>query len=195
MNSGLRVFSTYATWWIRQAITRALADKSRLVRVPVHMSEIQARLRKAIAKLWLIQRRPPTLEELSRETGLDQVKIEFALEVAKSSTISLDARIANSDDLTVGDSMPARIEDEPDIMAEGCLLKHDLLVVLKAVLNEKELEVVIRRYGLLEDDPHTLEQVSKTMHLSRERVRQIETAALKKLRKSKEAEELRLYLP
>jgi len=171
-------FSTYATWWIRQAVARALADKSRTIRMPVHIVERLQKMTRAERTLWMELGREPTLEEIAEEASLP---IEQAREVraaARAST-SLDQPVGDQEDATIGDFV-AGDEPLPEECVEGALRSQALAIALQ-VLEERERQVLALRYGLVDEEPKTLEEIGKRLGLTRERVRQIEVDSLRRL--------------
>jgi RNA polymerase primary sigma factor len=171
-------FSTYATWWIRQAVARALADKARTIRMPVHIVERMQKMNRAERQLWSQLGREPTLEEIADEANLP---VQQAIEVraaARAST-SLDAPVGEADDATLGDFV-AGDEPLPDELVEDSLRSQTLADALRS-LPERHRAVVILRYGLDDAEPKTLEDIGRRLGLTRERVRQIEVEALKRL--------------
>jgi RNA polymerase primary sigma factor len=171
-------FSTYATWWIRQAVARALADKARTIRMPVHIVERLQKMNRAERSLWSRLGREPTLEEIADEANLP---VQQAIEVraaARAST-SLDAPVGEADDATLGDFV-AGDEPLPDELVEDSLRSQTLADALRS-LPERHRAVVILRYGLDDAEPKTLEDIGRRLGLTRERVRQIEVEALKRL--------------
>jgi RNA polymerase primary sigma factor len=171
-------FSTYATWWIRQAVARALADKARTIRMPVHIVERMQKMNRAERQLWPRLGREPTLEEIAEEANLP---VHQAIEVraaARAST-SLDAPIGEADDATLGDFV-AGDQPLPDELVEDSLRSQTLALALRS-LPDRHRAVVILRYGLDDTEPKTLEDIGQRLGLTRERVRQIEVDALKRL--------------
>jgi RNA polymerase primary sigma factor len=171
-------FSTYATWWIRQAVARAIADKARTIRVPVHVVERMQKMQRAERYLWTQLAREPTLPEIAEEAGLP---FQQALEVraaARAST-SLDQPIGEQEDAVFGD-LVAGDDPLPDEMTERHLQKEALDRALEA-LPERDRKVLELRYGLGGEEPHTLEHIGKRLGLTRERVRQIEVESLSRL--------------
>ena len=171
-------FSTYATWWIRQAVARALADKARTIRMPVHIVERLQKMNRAERSLWSRLGREPTLEEIAEEANLP---VQQAIEVraaARAST-SLDAPVGEADDATLGDFV-AGDQPLPEDLVESSLRSQTLADALRS-LPERHRAVVVLRYGLDDADPRTLEEIGKRLGLTRERVRQIEVEALKRL--------------
>lgn len=185
-------FSTYATWWIRQGITRALADKSRTIRVPVHMVETINNLRKITRKLSQDLARRPTMEELAKALGVTVNKIKEIL-AANRLPLSLDTPYGEDED----NSLAELVEDEnstpPEVSTETNLMSADIRGVL-ATLTPREREVLILRYGLNDGQQRTLEQVGKLVGITRERTRQIELKALRALRQSNVTTRLKDYL-
>jgi RNA polymerase primary sigma factor len=185
-------FSTYATWWIRQSVTRALADQARTIRVPVHMVE-------TINKLAMVQRtlhqdlgREPTIEEIASELDIESGKVTELRRIALD-PVSLETPIGEEDDATIGDIVPDLGADVPVEEAAFRLLQEYLSLALEA-LNERERQVLIMRFGLDDGTVRTLEQVGDHFDVTRERVRQIENKALAKLRQPARAKQLDGYL-
>ncbi len=171
-------FSTYATWWIRQAVARALADKARTIRMPVHIVERMQKMSRAERSLWAVLGREPTLEEIADEANLPLQQAQEVKAAARAST-SLDAPLGDSDDATLGDFVQGDGK-LPDEQVEDSLRSQTLAAALRA-LPERDRAVVILRYGLDDAEPKTLEDIGKRLGLTRERVRQIEVEALKRL--------------
>jgi RNA polymerase primary sigma factor len=171
-------FSTYATWWIRQAVARALADKARTIRMPVHIVERLQKLNKAERILWTQLGREPTLEEVAEEASLP---IDQAREVkaAAHASTSLDQPVGETEDAVFGDFVACG-GPQPDEEVEVSLRSQALARAL-AALTERERAVLVLRYGLDNSEPRTLEEIGRTLDLTRERVRQIEGHALKRL--------------
>jgi RNA polymerase primary sigma factor len=178
-------FSTYATWWIRQAVARALADKARTIRMPVHIVERLQKLNKAERILWTQLGREPTLEEIADEASLP---IEQAREVraAAHASTSLDQPVGETEDAVFGDFVACK-GPQPDEEVEVSLRSQALARALGA-LTERERAVLVLRYGLDNSEPRTLEEIGRTLDLTRERVRQIEGHALKRLSRLHEIE-------
>jgi RNA polymerase primary sigma factor len=185
-------FSTYATWWIRQGITRALADKSRTIRVPVHMVETINNLRKVTRKLSQELGRRPTMEELARSMNVSLTKIKEIL-AANRTPVSLDTPYGEEDDNSLGELVQDETTTPPEIKTESNLMASDIRGVL-SVLTPREREILILRYGLQDGQQRTLEQVGKLVGITRERTRQIELKALRALRQSEVSNKLRDYL-
>ncbi len=178
-NRGFK-FSTYATWWIRQAITRAISDQGRTIRLPVHVSEMVARLRRETHQLQQSLQREPTEEELAEALGVNAVKVRRIMEIAKQ-PVSLESPLDDAEDSFLGDF----IEDErlatPMEEASRQLLREEVRKVLLN-LSERERKIVELRYGLVDGKQRTLEEVAQEFKITRERIRQIETKILRKLR-------------
>ncbi len=185
-------FSTYATWWIRQAITRAIADKSRAIRVPVHMNERLSKLRKEIRQQREKLGRAPDLNELVEATGLTLEKIEQVLGASKN-LLSLDAVYREGFDSTLGEMLEDESSRKPEDTASEQLLSRDIEQLLTQ-LAPQERAVILLRFGLRGGAPLTLEESGKRLGYSRERVRQIEFKAMKKLRNSSRVSGLKEYL-
>lgn len=188
-------FSTYATWWIRQAITRAIADQSRTIRIPVHMFETINKLLRTQRRMTQELNREPTVDELAKELEMDPEKVEYVMKI-KQDIRSLDAGVGR--DGEEEDSMLADfIEDEdaasPVDSAADQLLKEQVQSIL-GTLTEREQKILKMRFGLEDGKNHTLEEVGQEFSVTRERIRQIEAKALAKLRKHKDAKKLHDYL-
>ncbi|KQC13483.1 MAG: hypothetical protein APR63_08485 [Desulfuromonas sp. SDB] len=185
-------FSTYATWWIRQAISRAIADQGRTVRVPVHMIEVMHKVSKEIATFRQKNGRDPSPEEISDSLEIPIEKIYAVFNVGQD-TVSLDRPIGDSDDALFGDFIEDAKEDSPLQVAANVMLDERLKVVLNT-LTDRERKVLEYRFGLIDGCPKTLEEVGLIFGVTRERIRQIETKSLKKLRlkaRSKQLEQFR----
>jgi RNA polymerase primary sigma factor len=186
-------FSTYATWWIRQAITRAIADQARTIRIPVHMVETINKLLRTQRRLTQELNREPTNEEIASEMEIDVDKVEHIMKI-KQDISSLDASIRDEDEESV---LADFIEDEdtisPEESATNQLLKEQVKNVLGA-LSEREQKIIKLRFGLEDGKQHTLEEVGQEFSVTRERIRQIEAKALAKLRKHKDAKKLHDYI-
>ena len=185
-------FSTYATWWIRQGITRALADKSRTIRVPVHMVETINNLRKATRALSQKLDRRPNLDELAKEMNVPVKKVKDIL-AANRSPLSLDTPYGDDEDNTLAELVEDMNAKTPEDKTAASLMSDDVRKVL-SVLTPREREVLILRFGLNDDKPRTLEQVGKLVGITRERTRQIELKALRFLRQSQASSQLKDYL-
>jgi RNA polymerase primary sigma factor len=184
-------FSTYATWWIRQAITRAIADKGSTIRVPVHMHGQLNKVAKVIKTLATRLGRRPTVAEIASESGLPVSKVSEILS-SKKQLASLDFK-REDDDYDLGDMLSGVPELEPENVATGKLMALDVRNII-AGLPAHEREVITFRFGLAGEGPLTLEECGKRLGMSHERVRQIELKAMKKLRNSPHAQEMRAYL-
>ena len=186
-------FSTYATWWIRQAITRAIADQARTIRIPVHMVETINKLLRTQRRLTQELNREPTNTEIAKEMEIDEAKVEHIMKI-KQDISSLDASIRDDEEESV---LSDFIEDEdtitPEESATGSLLKEQVKDMLGA-LTEREQKIIKLRFGLEDGKQHTLEEVGQEFSVTRERIRQIEAKALAKLRKHKDARKLHDYI-
>lgn len=185
-------FSTYATWWIRQAITRALADKSRTIRVPVHMVETINKLKKVTRQLAQELNRKPTEHELANAMDVSIVKLHEIIKAAKE-PISLETPIGKEEDSRLGDFIEDSETDRPDTTVTHELLRQDLAKMLNE-LTPRERDVLRLRFGLDDGRQRTLEEVGQLFNVTRERVRQIEFKALRKLRQPGRSSRLREYL-
>ncbi|MFP6669068.1 MAG: sigma-70 family RNA polymerase sigma factor [Pirellulales bacterium] len=185
-------FCTYATWWIRQAITRAVADQSRTIRIPVHMVETMSRVRNVSRQLLQELGREPTIEETSRRAGtaLDETRRVLAM---SRYPISLDRPVGNSEDSHFGDLLPDGTADSPAIGAAQEMLRGRIAKVLKT-LSYREREIIKLRYGLGDGYSYTLEEVGHIFKVTRERIRQIEAKAVRKLQQPSRSQELRGFL-
>lgn len=188
-------FSTYATWWIRQAITRAIADQARTIRIPVHMVETINKLLRTQRRMTQELNREPSIEELAKELEMEPEKVEYVIKIKQDIT-SLDAgvgRDGEDEDSVLADF----IEDEdtvtPEESATNQLLKEQVQSVL-STLSDREQKIIKMRFGLENGKSHTLEEVGQEFAVTRERIRQIEAKALAKLRKHKDAKKLHEYL-
>ena len=173
-------FSTYATWWIRQSITRAVADYGRTIRVPVHMVETINRISRASRALVQELGREPTIQEISKSVGMPEEKVSEVLRIAQD-PVSLETPVGEEDDSHLGDFIPDSDAMEPAESASYNLLRQSLAEVMET-LSEREARVLRLRFGLEDGRAHTLEEVGKVFDVTRERVRQIEAKALRKLR-------------
>lgn len=186
-------FSTYATWWIRQAITRAIADQARTIRIPVHMVETINKLLRTQRRMTQELNREPTIEELAAEMDMEPEKIEYVMKIKQDIT-SLDANVRDDDDESVlGDFIEDTDAKTPDESAAIQLLKEQVKEML-SVLTEREQKILKMRFGLEDGKSHTLEEVGQEFSVTRERIRQIEAKALSKLRKHKDSKKLYEYL-
>ena len=186
-------FSTYATWWIRQAISRAVADQARTIRIPIHMIETINRINKIMRKFLQEEGKEPDLDRIAEEVGLPVDKVKNVIKITKE-PISLEAPIGNGEDGKFGDF----VEDKSSIGPMEHILKEDLKGQIDDVLdqlNEREKAVIRMRFGLLEDESdRTLEEIGKELNVTRERVRQIESSVIKKLKHPKVGRKLKNYI-
>lgn len=186
-------FSTYATWWIRQAISRAIADQARTIRIPIHMIETINRIHKIMRKYVQETGKEPDVETIAQEVGLSVDKVKNVIKITKE-PVSLEAPIGNDDDGKFGDF----VEDRSSITPMEYILKEDLRAQIEDVLdqlNERERAVIKMRFGLLDDESdRTLEEIGKELNVTRERVRQIESSAIKKLKHPKVGRKLKNYI-
>ena len=185
-------FSTYATWWIRQAITRALADQARTIRVPVHMVETINKMARIERQMTLELNREPTDAELSKKMGISVDKIAEIRKISQD-PVSLETPIGEEDDSHLGDFLADERTMSPEEFANYEILKDELREVLDT-LTVREKEVLELRFGLFDGSSHTLEEVGKQFKVTRERIRQIEAKALRKLRHPSRAKKLRDFL-
>lgn len=172
-------FSTYATQWIRQYITRYILDKEKMIHIPVHVAENEFKIRKAIDRLMKDLQREPTLEEIAKECDMSVPQIRELLDVTQS-TVSMDAQIDDDGDTSLGDMLSDEDALTPEQNADHVYIKETVQKSLD-VLNERERDVIVRRYGLNGEQPMTLEDIGKIYGITRERVRQIESKAMRKL--------------
>ena len=186
-------FSTYATWWIRQAITRAIADQARTIRIPVHMVETINKLLRTQRRLTQELNREPTNEEIAKAMEIDVEKVEHIMKI-KQDISSLDASVRDDEeDSVLGDFIEDEDTVSPEESATGQLLKEHVKDMLGA-LTEREQKILKLRFGLEDGKSHTLEEVGQEFNVTRERIRQIEAKALAKLRKHKDAKKLHDYI-
>ena len=185
-------FSTYATWWIRQAITRAIADQARTIRIPVHMVETINKVKKTNSQLLHENGRDPTAEEIAERLDMPVEKVREILRVAQE-PVSLETPIGEEEDSHLGDFIPDDDAQAPVDAASMALMREQLSEVLKT-LTPREARVLSLRYGLEDGNPKTLEEVGKEFNVTRERIRQIEAKALRKLRHPSRSKKLRDFL-
>ncbi len=185
-------FSTYATWWIRQAITRAIADQARTIRIPVHMVETINKVKKTNVQLLHENGRDPTAEEIAEKLDMPVEKVREILRVAQE-PVSLETPIGEEEDSHLGDFIPDEDAQAPVDAASMALMHEQLTEVLKT-LTPREARVLSLRYGLEDGNPKTLEEVGKEFNVTRERIRQIEAKALRKLRHPSRSKKLRDFL-
>lgn len=188
-------FSTYATWWIRQAITRAIADQARTIRIPVHMVETINKLLRTQRRMTQELNREPSIEELAKELEMEPDKVEYVIKIKQDIT-SLDAgvgRDGEDEDSVLADFIEDEDSKPPETLAADQLLKEQVEAIL-STLSDREQKIVKMRFGLENGKSHTLEEVGQEFAVTRERIRQIEAKALAKLRKHKDAKKLHEYL-
>lgn len=185
-------FSTYATWWIRQAITRALADQARTIRVPVHMVETINKMARIQRQLTLELNREPSEEELAEKMGVSVEKVREVMKISQE-PVSLETPIGEEDDSHLGDFLKDENSMSPEEYTTNEILKEEIKNVLMT-LQEREQEVLELRFGLIDGTCHTLEEVGKRFNVTRERIRQIEAKALRKLRHPSRAKKLKDFL-
>lgn len=185
-------FSTYATWWIRQAITRAIAEQARTIRIPVHMVETINRVTRVSRQMMQELGREPSVEEIAEEMNLSEEKVREILKVAQE-PVSLESPVGEEEDSHLGDFIQDENITTPADAAALLLLKEQLDEAMSA-LTDREKEVLRMRFGLNEAQPLTLEQVGKHFNVTRERIRQIEAKALRKLKHPSRSKKLRDYL-
>lgn len=185
-------FSTYATWWIRQAVTRAIADQARTIRIPVHMIETINKVLRGAKKLMMETGREPTPEELAEELGLTPERIREIYKIAQH-PISLQAEVGDSGESQFGDFLEDTTIESPDEATGYSILKDKMNEVL-STLTDRERTVLIERFGLLDGKPKTLEEVGVRFKVTRERVRQIEAKALRKMRHPTRSKQLQAFL-
>ncbi len=185
-------FSTYATWWIRQAVTRAIADQARTIRIPVHMIETINRVLRGAKKLMMETGREPTPEELATELGLTPDRVREIYKIAQH-PISLQAEVGDGGESQFGDFLEDTTADSPAEATGYSILKDKMGEVL-ATLTDRERKVLIQRFGLLDGKPKTLEEVGVEFAVTRERIRQIEAKALRKMRHPTRSKQLKAFL-
>ncbi|MEE3032385.1 MAG: sigma-70 family RNA polymerase sigma factor, partial [Planctomycetota bacterium] len=172
-------FSTYATWWIRQAITRAIADQARTIRIPVHMIDVLSKLRNIQKRLQQQLRREPTADEISQLCDVPSEEVQRVLDIGRH-PVSLDRPVGDSEDSSFGEFIEDNAEENPMRLANNEILRDKIEVLLKT-LTYREREIVRLRYGLGDGYTYTLEEVGRIFKVTRERVRQIEAKAVRKL--------------
>lgn len=185
-------FSTYATWWIRQSITRAIADQARTIRIPVHMVETINRVLRTSHSMVQTLGREPTTEEVAKELHMDVPKVEEIMKIAQE-PVSLETPVGEEEDSHLGDFIQDDDASQPSEEASYTLLREQLEDVL-ATLTSREQQVLRMRFGLQDGKPHTLEEVGKEFDVTRERIRQIESKALRKLRHPSRSKKLKDFL-
>ncbi|MBQ2643408.1 RNA polymerase sigma factor RpoD [Candidatus Saccharibacteria bacterium] len=188
-------FSTYATWWVRQAITRAIADQARTIRIPVHMVETINKVLRTTRKLTSELNREPTNEEIAKALDMEPDKIDYVMRI-KQDIASLDASVGregDDEDSVLGDFVEDEERASPEDSAANQILKEQLSEII-ATLTDREQKIIRLRFGIGGGRPHTLEEVGNEFDVTRERIRQIEAKALSKLRKNKDTKKLHEYL-
>lgn len=188
-------FSTYATWWIRQAITRAIADQARTIRIPVHMVETINKVLRTTRRLTTELNREPTNEEIAKELDMEPDKVDYVMKI-KQDIASLDASVGregDDEDSVLGDFVEDEERVSPEDSAANQILKEQLAEII-STLTDREQKIIRLRFGIGGGRPHTLEEVGSEFAVTRERIRQIEAKALSKLRKNKETKKLHEYL-
>jgi RNA polymerase primary sigma factor len=181
-------FSTYATWWIRQAITRSLADKSRGIRVPVHVGETMSKLRKVVREFYDEHGHKPTIEEIVSRSGLAKEKVALTIGAFRDQ-LSLDAKLRDESETLLADMIEDKSRPLPETVTEEKLLSRQVRSLLSR-LSDREQDILQLRFGLNSESPKSLEELSNLLGVSRERIRQIECRALKKLKKDHAARSL-----
>ena len=179
LSKGYR-FSTYATWWIRQKIGRALSDQSRNIRIPAHIAELVSRIKRVSGPMTQELGRTPTEKEIAEHLGVEEDKVKVALDMSQAVT-SLDIPVGEDDDATIGDLQADHSAENPynNLVAEA---NKDIINSVFETLGEREANVLKLRFGIDTDHPYTLEEVGQELGVTRERIRQIETKALRKMR-------------
>ncbi len=185
--------STYATWWVKQSITRSLADQSRTIRLPVHMVEAENKIRRAQRSLSVKLGREPSMEEVAEEVNMSGKRVAELIQ-ASGDTVSLETPVGDEEGSNLGDFVADDANASTEDKAESFLLREEIDSMLQG-LNPREREVIILRFGLETGHPLTLEEVGKRFNVTRERIRQIETAALRKLRNPSKSKKIRDFLP
>ena len=185
-------FSTYATWWIRQAITRAIADQARTIRIPVHMVESINKVHRVQRQMLQDLEREPTVDELAKEADMTPYRVREIMRIAQD-PLSLDSPVGEADDSNLSDFIEDQQAEQPDEKAARQMLNTAVKEALSE-LNEREQQVVRLRFGLEDGQARTLEEVGRTFGVTRERIRQIESKTLAKLRHPHRSQKLRDYL-
>ncbi len=185
-------FSTYATWWIRQAITRAIADQARTIRIPVHMVEMITKVKKVSSQLLHENGHDPSPEEIAEKLEMSVDKVREIMRIAQA-PVSLETPIGEEEDSHLGDFIPDNDSPAPAEAASHTLLKEQLNEIL-ATLTDREAEVLKLRFGLIDGKAHTLEEVGQHFNVTRERIRQIEAKALRKLRHPSRSKKVKDFL-
>lgn len=185
-------FSTYATWWIRQSVSRAIADQARTIRIPVHMVENINRVKKAQSHLLGENGKDPTIAEVAEYADMSEEKVVEVMRVAQD-LVSLEAPVGEEEDSHIGDFIKDDTQEDPEDAASLSMLKEQLESALYT-LTPREMDVLRLRYGLVDGRNHTLEEVGQQFNVTRERIRQIEAKALRKLRHPSRSKKLRDFL-
>jgi RNA polymerase primary sigma factor len=185
-------FSTYATWWIRQAITRAIADQARTIRIPVHMIDVLSKLRNVQKRLLQEKRREPTMSEIADRAGMNIDEVRRVLDIGRH-PVSLDRPVGDSEDAAFGEFIEDRASDNPVRNAANGILREKIEALLKT-LTYREREIIRLRYGLGDGYTYTLEEVGRIFKVTRERVRQIEAKAVRKLQHPVRSQKLEGFL-
>ncbi len=185
-------FSTYATWWIKQSITRAIADQARTIRIPVHMYETINKLSRVVKQLVQELGREPSTDEIAKAMGISEEKVREIQKISQD-TISLDTPVGEEEDSNLGTFLQDENATNPSDSATILMLKEQLLDVLNT-LTPREQKVIMLRYGIDDGHPRTLEEVGKEFNVTRERIRQIEAKALKKLKHPSRSKKLKDFL-
>jgi len=185
-------FSTYATWWIRQAITRAIADQARTIRIPVHMIDVLSRLRNIEKQIQQETKREPTTEEIARQAGMDLEEVRRVLDIGRH-PVSLDRPVGEGEECSFGEFIEDSACENPTRKANNCILRDKIDRLLKT-LTYREREIIRLRYGLGDGYTYTLEEVGRIFRVTRERVRQIEAKAVKKLQHHVRSQQLEGFL-
>jgi RNA polymerase primary sigma factor len=185
-------FSTYATWWIRQAITRALADQARTIRVPVHMVETINKMARIQRQLTLELNREPSEEEIAKKMGITVEKVREVIKISQE-PLSLETPVGEEEDSHFGDFVPDERALSPEEYTTNEILKEEIKSVL-STLQPREQQVLELRFGLIDGTSYTLEEVGKRFNVTRERIRQIEAKALRKLRHPSRAKKLKDFM-
>ncbi|MGY8769086.1 MAG: sigma-70 family RNA polymerase sigma factor, partial [Pirellulales bacterium] len=183
---------TYATWWIRQAITRAIADQARTIRIPVHMIDVLSKLRNIQKSLLQDLRREPTMEEISIRSGYELEEVQRVMDIGRH-PVSLDRPVGESEDCSFGDFIEDSHEVTPVKKAANEILRDKIFGLLKT-LTYREREIIKLRYGLDDGYTYTLEEVGRIFKVTRERVRQIEAKAVRKLQHPVRSEQLQGFI-
>ncbi|MGB3511508.1 MAG: RNA polymerase sigma factor, RpoD/SigA family [Microcoleaceae cyanobacterium] len=186
-------FSTYAYWWIRQGITRTIANQGRTIRLPVHVVEQINKLKRVYRDLRRDLNRIPTDAEMAKALELSHQQLRNLQQIRRK-TLSLNHRLGSDENTELLDFLEDNENSTPEAQMNDMMMRQDILEVLNHVLSDREQDVISLRYGLITGEPHTLDEVSRMINLSRERVRQIQAKAMRKLRRPQVAERLKEWL-